>query len=455
MAVLKTLRLSLLHMAVAVTTVLTTSILNNIMINDLRIAASFVGGLVALHYLLSPLRMVIGRLSDTHPLFGRYRSGYIALGLLVMAGAMILMPHVAFLTAEQPLLGGVLCLLVFALWGCGLNTATVTYLALATDLVGEKARGRVVSTMWTLMILAIIVTAGVAGSILQDYSVSAEDAARLGSAALTVADRQLLAEVFYGGAVVVVLMMLLGLLGLEPPARRSRVVASHEHGTGLVESLRLITHNHQARRFFWFVTTLFLAISAQDILLEPFARSTFGWSIEQTTRLTQLANSGVLVTLILGGFVLVNRLGKQPTTLLGALIATGGFALIVASGLLGEFLFQPGVLIFGLGTGLIVAGAVALMMDMTDPLHAGVFMGAWGTAQAFGNGFGTLFSGVVRDAALLLTGSVLWGYLLVFVLEGALLISAIVLLSRVDVQAFHREDSVVQGSELIALAGDA
>jgi MFS transporter, BCD family, chlorophyll transporter len=453
MNLLRTLRLSLLHMAVAVTTVLTTSVLNNIMINDLRLAASFVGGLIALHYLLSPLRMLVGRLSDTRPLLGRHRSGYIALGLLLMAGATALMPHAALLAAERPLLGGGACVLVFALWGVGLNTATVTYLALATDLFGEAQRGRVVSIMWTLMIVAIIVTAGVAGAALRGYSVSAEAAAQLGAAALTDADKALLRNVFAAGAVVVALLTALGLIGLEPRADSARPRSQAGAQLHLRATLRLVSANRQARRFFLFVMVLFLAIAAQDILLEPFARSTFGWSVERTTRLTQLANSGVLLMLVVGGFVLVNRLGKRATTLAGASIATAGFALITASGLLGEALFQPGVLIFGLGTGLIVAGAVALMMDMTDPLHAGLFMGAWGTAQAFGNGFGTLASGLVRDAALLAGGSSLAGYLLVFAGEIVLLLTAIVLLVRLDVPAFRTAEQARPG-ELIAAAAE-
>jgi BCD family chlorophyll transporter-like MFS transporter len=454
MALIKTLRLSLLHMAVAVTTVLATSVLNNIMINDLRLAASFVGALIALHYLLSPLRVLVGRLSDTRPILGLHRSPYIALGLVLMAGATALMPGAALWAAAQPLAGGLACLLVFALWGVGLNTATVTYLALATDLFGEQQRGRVVSIMWTLMIVAIIVTAGVAGSALKGYSVSADAAASLGAAALTAGDKALLLNVFAAGALVVVLLAALGLVGLEPRAGALAHMTQAGASLNLRATFRLVADNTPARRFFVFVMTLFLAIAAQDILLEPFARSTFGWSVEQTTRLTQLANSGVLIMLILGGFVLVNRLGKQTTTLVGASVATAGFALIIASALAGEALFRPGVLVFGLGTGLIVAGAVALMMDMTDPEHAGLFMGAWGTAQAFGNGFGTLAAGIARDAALALTGSSLAGYLLVFAGEIVLLLSAIVLLMRVDVRAFRGEQPA-RPAELLAATADA
>ena len=74
------LRLSSFQIGSAMGDILVTSIWNRIMITNLGIPATPVSFLIALRYLMSPLSLWAGFLSDTKPLFGMRRTSYIWLG---------------------------------------------------------------------------------------------------------------------------------------------------------------------------------------------------------------------------------------------------------------------------------------------------------------------------------------------------------------------------------------
>ena len=92
----KRLQLGLIHMAVAMTLVPINSTLNRVMIKELAISATLVAVMASLPYLFSPIQVAIGSFSDRHPVFGRRRSPYIALGLFLTVAGLILSPEVAF-----------------------------------------------------------------------------------------------------------------------------------------------------------------------------------------------------------------------------------------------------------------------------------------------------------------------------------------------------------------------
>ena len=50
-------------------------------------------------------------------------------------------------------------ILAFGAWGMGYNLSSVSYLSLASELSGEKGRGKTIATMWFMMIVSIIATA--------------------------------------------------------------------------------------------------------------------------------------------------------------------------------------------------------------------------------------------------------------------------------------------------------
>lgn len=450
MTILKNIRLGLLHVAVAITFVLINGILNRVMIHDMRIMSSIVAALVVVPYVLSPLQVWIGQYSDTHPIAGYRRTPYIALGLLLCVGGAVATPHVALMMAGNLVIGLLLGLLAFGAWGFGYNLAVVAYLSLASDLSDEQRRSRTIAIMWFMMIVSVIVTAIVTSRALEPYS-----------------DAQLV-RVFRLGGLIALGLGALGLVGLEPKIANFRLQISDYAGDGARPNqqsainnlqsrasqraaIRAVIDNPQARRFFIYLTLLLAAILGQDILLEPYGAQEFGMSVGQTTQLTATWGGMTLAALLLWGLLLSRWLSKKTGALIGALIATAGLLLIAASGLfdLGA-LFVPGIAALGFGTGIATSTNLALMLDMTTPEQAGLFIGAWGLADALARGTGMLLGGLVRDLVAGATGSASSGYITVFLIEAIMLACSLLLLRAIDVTAFRsRQPSL---TELVALA---
>ena len=435
MPLTKILRLGLIHVAVAITLVPINSTLNRIMISELGLAATLVAVLVSLPYLFSPIQVWIGAYSDRHPLLGYRRTPYIALGLLLCAGGAALAPTAAFMLAggAGPSLQGLLVALVaFGAWGMGFNFATVSYLSLATDMAGEEQRARTVGVMWFMLIVSVIVTAILAGRALRPYSVEA------------------LYRVFYVTSGTALALGLGGLLGLE---RRGAAAGTGERQS-FGQMLRMIGANRQARLFFVYLILMLAAILGQDILLEPYGAQEFGMTVRQTTQLTATWGAMTLAALLIQGLLLSRWLSKKTGALIGALIATAGLLLIAASGIFdAQALFVPGVAALGFGTGIATSTNLALMLDMTTPEQVGLFIGAWGVADALARGAGMLLGGVVRDVVTAMTGSLSNGYITVFLIEAIMLAGSLLLLRLVDVGAFRSRQPTL--TELVALAGDA
>jgi BCD family chlorophyll transporter-like MFS transporter len=432
MSILKNIRLGLLHVAIAITFVAINGVLNRVMIHDLGLLATVVAVLTVLPYLLSPFQVWVGQYSDTHPLAGYRRTPYILLGILICLGGTILTPHAALLMAQNFPLGLGLGVLAFGAWGVGYNLAVVSYLSLASDLSSEEHRSRTIAIMWFMMIVSIIITAIILGRSLEQYS-----AEQL----ITVFNRACLAALG---------IALVGLVGLEP---------RHQAQTGQSRAsqraaIQAVLGNPQARLFFCYLVLLLVAILGQDILLEPFGAHAFGMSVEATTQLTALWGGTTLIALLLYGFVLSRRMNKKSGATLGGSIAALGLLLIGMSGSLQwEALFTPGIAILGFGTGIATSSNLALMLDMTTAEQAGLFIGAWGVADALSRGLGMLLGGIVRDVITWLSGDAGLGYVTVFFIEAGFLLVALLLLRQIDVARFRsRQPGLV---ELAALTADA
>src|SRR5206468_704604 len=148
------------------------------------------------------------------------------------------------------------------------------------------------------------------------------------------------------------------------------------------------------------------------------------------------------------------RIGKPAAALIGALFAGTGLLVIALSGILRlKLIFIPALVIFGFGSGISTAANLALMLDMTMAGQVGVFLGAWGMADALARLIGTLLSGIVRDTVNALTKTVGSGYVTVFLIEALALALSLLLLRRINVARFRTEATTV--SELAALIGDA
>ena len=429
----KRMQLALIHVAVAMTLVPINSTLNRVMIKELAISATLVSILASLPYLFSPLQVVIGSYSDRHPFLGYRRTPYIAAGLLLCVLGVVIAPRVVYLLPETRLLGLLLSVLAFGAWGMGFNLASVSYLSLASEVSGEKGRSNTVSIMWFVMIVGIILTATTLSHLLETY---------------TPATLQFAFEVV---GLVALGLGTLGLLGLEERHIEDPSAPAAPARQDWQALLKGVLGNPAARYFFFYLIILLAAILGQDVLLEPYAGEAFGLPVSMTTRITSIWGGCVLITLLAAGW-LERRMDKRTVARIGAGLGAAGFGLIAVSGLLHmSSVFFAGVVLLGLGTGLSTVSNLSLMLDMTTA-RVGLYIGAWGLADALARLLGTVMSGVVRDVVAHLSSS-LWGYLTVFTIQAGLLLVSLFMLSRIDVKHF-RQQSQLSTSERAALMNE-
>jgi MFS transporter, BCD family, chlorophyll transporter len=431
---LKRFQLGLIHVAVAMTLVPINSTLNRVMIKELAISATLVAILASLPYLLAPIQVAIGSYSDRHPVFGYRRSPYILAGLLLCVLGLIVSPYVAFLMGSNFPLGLLAGVLAFGAWGMGYNLSAVSYLSLASELSGENGRGKTIATMWFMMIVSIIVTAIGLSRMLDPYT------------------PQAMIRAFGMVSAVALLLGLLGLIKLEPRSPASSTGESENYT--VKQMMSAITENPVARAFFIYLFLLLAAILGQDVLLEPYGGEAFGMTVTQTTRITSIWGTFVLLAIVIAG-LLEGRVAKRIIAQSGNLGALLGFVVIVASGiLLNRHIFYAGVTLLGIGTGFSTVANLSLMFDLTVPGMVGLYIGAWGLANALSRLVGSILGGVVRDVVTLVTGQLLTGYLVVFSIEAVMLLVAAIMLVRIDVNAFQKRVHEPSYMEKVALSVD-
>ena len=432
---LKRIQLGLIHVAVAMTLVPINSTLNRVMIKELAISATLVALLASLPYLFSPIQVAIGSYSDRHPIFGLRRTPYILAGLILCVLGVMVSPQVAFLMSENLGLGILAGVGAFGAWGMGFNLSSVSYLSLATELSGEEGRGKTIATMWFMMIVSIIGTAIGISRMVDPYTPEAMMRAFeiVGASALTLG--------------------LLGLLWLEPRSQAGTVKAQSETYT-IKQMFSAILDNPVAKTFFVYLLLLLAALLGQDVLLEPFAAEAFGMSVTETTRITSLWGTFVLIAIIIAG-ALEGRVHKRFVAQAGNLGALVGFIIIVLSGIFHSLgIFYSGVTLLGVGTGLSTVANLSLMFDLTVAGNVGLYIGAWGFSNAMSRLTGSLLGGIVRDGVTQATGQALSGYIVVFGIEAAMLAAAAVMLARIDVSAFKKQAAEPSFVEKAALAAE-
>lgn len=432
--VLKRFQLGLIHVAVAMTLVPINSTLNRVMIKELAISATLVAILASLPYLFSPIQVAIGSYSDRHPIFGFRRTPYILAGLLLCVLGVIVSPQVAFLMHDNFPLGLLAGLLAFGAWGMGYNLSAVSYLSLASELSGEDERGKTIATMWFMMILSIILTAIGLSRMVDPYTPEA------------------LIRAFGVVAASALAFGLLGLIKLEP--RSDRLSQSNSEAYTIKQMTSAITANPVARVFFVYLLLLLAAILGQDVLLEPFGAEAFGMTVTQTTRITSIWGTFVLLAIIVAG-LMEGRVSKRLVAQLGNTGALLGFIVIVVSGILiNKIVFYTGVTLLGIGTGLSTVANLSLMFDLTMPGMMGLYIGAWGFSNALSRLVGSILGGVVRDVVTQATGRALSGYLVVFSIEALMLLIATIMLYRINVTAFRRLVEEPSFVEKVAIAAE-
>ena len=429
---IKRFQLALIHTAVAMTLVPINSTLNRVMIFDLGVSKTIFTLLAIFPYLLSPIQVAIGSFSDTHPIFGYRRTPYILAGLILCVLGVAVSPQIAVLMSENFTLGVVAGILAFGMWGMGYNLSAVSYFSLASELSGEKGRGKTIATMFTIMVIGLIATGISLSRMVPTYV------------------PETLSRAFIIVAASALTLGLLGLFKLEPRSSQLSSTSRSEIYT-VKEMTSAITANPVAKIFFIYLFLLLTAILSQDVLLEPFGAQAFGMTLEQTSRIISISSTFTLIAFIVAGF-LDGRVKKKYVAQSGNLGALIGFIIIVISGMTASrTAFYIGITLLGFGTGISTIANLSLMFDLTVPEKVGLYIGAWGFSNGLSRLVGLLMAGIVADLATQLTGNALSGYLVVFSIEALMLFIAAFMLYRIDVSAFQKKAHEPSFTEQVAL----
>ena len=410
-------RLGLVQSAIGAVVMLASSLLNRVMVVEFSQAAALPAGLVAFHYAVQLSRPKWGHGSD----IGWRRTPWIVGGMAVLALGGVLATQATVMLAGPFWPAFALAVLAYAMIGGGVGAAGTSLLALLASRTAPARRPAAASLTWIMMILGIVVTAGLAGNLLEPFSPE-----RLLQVAMGVA----------GGAFV---LACVAVIGIEGQTVVAAVPATAQAGFG--EALRGIWADPVTRLFSIFVFVAMLAYSMQDLILEPFAGLIFGMTPGQSTKLSGVQHAGVLLGMILvgvGGHGFGGRAGLKLKRwivggCIGSAVALAALAMAATAG--PGWPLAPTVFVLGFANGVFAVAAIGSMLDLAGrggPGHEGLRMGLGGAAQAAAFGLGGFFGASAVDVGRHLLGADARAFELVFAFEAAMFLFAAVLATRLN-----------------------
>ncbi len=400
------------------------STLNRVMIADIGFSALWVGLFFALPDLVAPVRVWLGYRSDGYPLAGRRREPYIILGALVVGLGVVLVTWLA----TQAVVGSALYLLIiafmFIVYGVGRNLAHNSWQALLSDRFEGQARSRAMTGYEVATVFGLTLGAGIIGQLLSTYNPAQ------------------LMMVAVGLATLAFVLSIVAVLGAEPRPDYLEATADMARQTPFSQVMReIVFKDKQVLLFFVLVMFAFVGTLAQDVFLEPYGALVLGMDIGETTQLTVFWGLGLMASMLLSGWVLIRWLGYMVVLRMGLIMSILVFIGLIAAGTAGSVtLFRVLVLVMGIGTGMAGAGMLTIVINFTSVLRAGVLLGVWGVANQLGRATGSLMGGGVVAGVSGLTGSNFSAYAAVFVMEIGMLLVALFLSYRLDIEASRAKE---------------
>jgi BCD family chlorophyll transporter-like MFS transporter len=454
-------RLGLFQMGLGMMSLLTLGVLNRIMIDELKVLPILAATAIAMHQLVSPVRVWFGQLSDTRPLWGYHRSGYVWLGAALFTSLSFVILQVVWQIGGNLQAHGWdgvtyawlgLCGGLFGLYGIALSLSSTPFAALLVDVTDETERPQLIGVVWSMLMVGIVLGAVISAQIIQRPQLCGNEILTYDPTASTKAVDLALLQSSINPLFLFVPAAVLGLSfiatwGIERRYSRlgDRIAAMlsvplREDQITFGRALKILTANRQTGLFFSFLLVMTLSLFMQDAILEPFGGEVFGLCVADTTRLNAFWGTGTLVGIGLTGFVIAPRLGKMNTTRWGCLLAAFSLALIIISGFSANATMLRAVIaIFGFAVGLLTVGATNLMLDLTATATAGTFIGAWGLSQAVARALATISGGGLLSLGKSLFPNPALAYGLVFFTQIVGFFIAITLLRRIDVQEFQTD----------------
>ncbi|MGQ9927546.1 MAG: BCD family MFS transporter [Chloroflexaceae bacterium] len=427
----KTLRLSIMRIGAGWMFALLTFNFNRITIADLGAIAVIITTLIGMHHFISFFQVYWGRLADRYPLFGYRRTPYFLLSALVGSVIFLFLPSIAIGLGQRDPLATIEAFLFIAVFGVAMAMNGSSSNALMAEVTTEKERGFVVAVIWATVIISGIVSAGVSRVMMPVYSPEA------------------MQQLYNLTPIVVMVTALLGVIGMERRVSKeqhaallARQPAEEQAASPLATfhvARQLMTTNRHVRGFFFFVLLGILGIFLQDAILEPFGAEVFGMTQAQTAGFQQAWGAGALLGMIAIGILCsIFSIPRKLIATIGGLGVVGSLVTIAFSAFAHRpELILPSLIVMGLGIGLFDVGALSMMMDMTIEGQVGLYMGIWGMAQGFGNGFANVLSGAFHTLFIEIVGiAPTIAYGVIFSFEALMMGLAIVILRGISVQEF-------------------
>lgn len=448
-------RLGLYQAGLGMMSLLTLGVLNRILIDELKVLPFLAAGAIAMHQFVSPLRVWFGQLSDTKPLWGHHRTGYVWIGAILFTSLSFVALQVIWQLGLSLQSAGwspvtyawtAVLAAVFGLYGVALSLSSTPFAAMLVDISDEDNRSQLVGVVWSMLMVGIVAGAIISSGLLNRPELCGFDIVQGGvpAAGISTVDinqlRTLINPAFIQVPLLVLGLSLLATFGVESKYSRFSQrthAANREDQITFKDALKVLTASRQTGIFFGFLLILTLSIFMQDAVLEPFGGEVFGLCISETTKLNVPFGMGTLFGIGGSGFLIVPRIGKKNATKFGCLGAIASFVVIIISGFTQNVdVLYLGLFSFGLTSGLIVAGSTSLMLDLTVAETAGTFIGAWGLAQAMSRGLATVLGGGILNLSKLVFDSPAIAYSMVFLAQGLGMLLALYCLRQVNIQEF-------------------
>lgn len=433
-------RLGLFQLGLGMMSVMIFGVLNRVLIRELGVPATLATVILALTLFVAPARVWFGQLSDTKPLWGLHRTGYVLMGATAMAVIAFISVQVMWQVGSSLQTQGwtgqtyawtALLALLFGCYGVAVSAASTPFATLLVDVTDEEDRSRIVGVDWSMLIAGTSIGGIVIGVLLR----------RVGLDASLEVLQAAVNRLFLIVPLIVVALAWIATWNVERKYSRYTLRVGQIHNPEQItlgRAWRILTANRQTQVFFTFLIAMTMGLFMQDPVLETYGAEVFDMAIGSTAMLTSFWGIGTLFGIIGAGFLLAPRIGKRNTAKWGCILTTVSLIWIVLAGFTGSTTPLIGALLFfGLASGITTTGAVTLMLDLTAAETAGTFIGAWGLAQALARGISTIAGGAFLDLGRQLTTNPVLAYSIVFVAQGTVMVLAIWLLSRVNVQEFQ------------------
>ena len=448
-------RLGLYQMGLGMMSLLTLGVLNRIMIDELKVLPLLAAGAIATHQFVSPLRVWFGQLSDSKPLFGLHRTGYVWCGSILFTTISFVALQVIWQLGGSLQADGwssttyawtAVLALMFGLYGVALSASSTPFAAMLVDISDEDNRSQLVGVVWSMLMVGIVAGAIISSGLLNTPELCGTDIVTGGVASTAaIADinqlRTAINPTFILVPAIVLGLTFIATFGVESKysrfSERTDAIARDDQ-IRFKEAFGVLTASRQTGIFFGFLLVLTISIFMQDAVMEPYGGEVFNLCISETTKLNIPFGIGTLLGIGGSGFFVLPRIGKKNATKYGCLGAIAAVIVIIIAGFSSTLpLLKAGLFFFGLASGIITAGATSLMLDLTAAETAGTFIGAWGLAQAISRGLATILGGALLNLGKLLFESNALAYSTVFIAQGIGMLLAIYCLGKVNIKEFQ------------------